>query len=1017
MATHIIKRMREDRIKAYKAKPSDLIEHYNGETSFMRSYKGRPLLELLQNAEDAMAENKKEGKVLVRFTNDYLLIANEGRPLTDKGLGAICNLHRSPKRSDIYVGNKGLGFKSILNWTDSPAIYSSEFNIFWDRKKSKKLIIDNEIFLKDIIDFKSEQIPLLRLPFETDPDKEVKSLLEQGFATVIKIPYKGYAKKEIKNNINQLDIHCFAFLKYIRELRIEGIINRTYIIERSKTDDYINVIITCGEEYKSYKVFEKKIDIKPNDDNAGNRTEVAIALPDQPIKNTYVYNFFKTREMNPLPFPIHGTFLLHEGRENIREDDKSYHDHLIKSIALLFKDKVLKYLSQKNSPDILMYLIPRSRDIDSFKHIERQLWIEYESVIKNTAFLPKICKEGFIKPRNVKLWSYNLGNLVLKQTDRIDNGYILPPKWQDKNDEINILEEFYGAEELSFDGYIVFLGLLDVKSYDITVNILDLVLELWDNASYWDKKSLEVCINKLSLWWLKDGKNYSFNNLPGHRYIFLTEPKWDLPNWMNLNIVHEDFLNILNNKDKSNNDTLLNKLKSIKFFNDFLKKPDNNSIVELLLSYIEQIKENKWWNKYGLNLLKVLIQLLKSHYASVNNSIPWGKKPSENIRSRLSCLLKLPTKSKDWMAPWKVYAGLDFGGHPKLEKYFMNHSDRGILLLPQRWLESIQKDFDMKNFLKYIGVSWYPKILPIENYYEIDECFQNQLNNIKELSNPFKESALSNDEWQLYLNYLDRNLYDYRKFTMRANWCIDGFPESLSFISDSSSIETAKVLWENIYDKYNMILLRQPKSGKGSQSPPQAHSTSIYSNEKLLTVAEWQIKKRPWIQTNSKPLLMNNIYYNPEDTFLETSISSRWNRLVPIVNVPDIEDSKERREFEIFCLEIGINDDMEKISFKTWETWLKRLSVVLSNMYDNNYIASLSSLVYKKFFKIISNAEQSGLHDWSNIKVPAWISEDKIEFINSSEVYYYDDAFFDNVRAKIIQKGIPLFILELNDCR
>lgn len=95
-----------------------------------REYEGRFLYELIQNAYDAQPVNA-EGDIVVLLDleegdHGVLYVANGGTPFTDHNFEAICDLARSDKAPDVSIGNKGVGFKSVLQVCQWPEIYSAE---------------------------------------------------------------------------------------------------------------------------------------------------------------------------------------------------------------------------------------------------------------------------------------------------------------------------------------------------------------------------------------------------------------------------------------------------------------------------------------------------------------------------------------------------------------------------------------------------------------------------------------------------------------------------------------------------------------------------------------------------------------------------------------------------------------------------------------------------------------------------------------------------------------------------
>jgi len=94
-----------------------------GEQAIARDHHGRHLLELLQNARDAVWKGQDPslpapGRILVGVTETGLFVANTGAPFclnNPDTRKAVQYLGRSDKPSDLgYVGHKGIGLKSVL---------------------------------------------------------------------------------------------------------------------------------------------------------------------------------------------------------------------------------------------------------------------------------------------------------------------------------------------------------------------------------------------------------------------------------------------------------------------------------------------------------------------------------------------------------------------------------------------------------------------------------------------------------------------------------------------------------------------------------------------------------------------------------------------------------------------------------------------------------------------------------------------------------------------------------------
>ncbi|MFB7122986.1 sacsin N-terminal ATP-binding-like domain-containing protein [Kitasatospora sp. NPDC056273] len=92
-------------------------------------YKGRVLVELLQNAHDAHLAKPGDGRVEILLDetegeHGVLYVANGGRELTPKRFDALRRVASSSKRPDEGIGHKGVGFKSVRQLAEAPELYS-----------------------------------------------------------------------------------------------------------------------------------------------------------------------------------------------------------------------------------------------------------------------------------------------------------------------------------------------------------------------------------------------------------------------------------------------------------------------------------------------------------------------------------------------------------------------------------------------------------------------------------------------------------------------------------------------------------------------------------------------------------------------------------------------------------------------------------------------------------------------------------------------------------------------------
>lgn len=115
--------------QVYLIDPDRLLASFHQENETAGDYAGRELLELLQNASDAAALIGKEADVRIDYDNDGIVIANTGAPFHTGGVRSLLMAHLSSKPDEQaarMIGQKGLGFRALLNWAPNVVLASDE---------------------------------------------------------------------------------------------------------------------------------------------------------------------------------------------------------------------------------------------------------------------------------------------------------------------------------------------------------------------------------------------------------------------------------------------------------------------------------------------------------------------------------------------------------------------------------------------------------------------------------------------------------------------------------------------------------------------------------------------------------------------------------------------------------------------------------------------------------------------------------------------------------------------------
>lgn len=296
------------------------------EVSTKSDYHGREIFELLQNAED---EKSDFVEIHLDSSKNLLSISNGGvkcTPFTEEGFCSIMMAEMSPKllSKQTYIGYKGLGFRSLLNWADEIRIYSSGVCCTFSTKIAKKYweedikchlspenVEQHERFAKERLGL-SYPMSILAIPqVEEDLDKE------KNYTTKIEVIFKKECESSIIEQIRSLTGKVLLFLTNIQSIKID-LNGEKSSIEKEKTgENTVRVKDSFnpdGVEYTLYK------DSGMCDVEINKCYEVCIAYDKKNHeKGNFIYTFFPTKVRIGLPCVIHATFDLNSSRNSLNE--------------------------------------------------------------------------------------------------------------------------------------------------------------------------------------------------------------------------------------------------------------------------------------------------------------------------------------------------------------------------------------------------------------------------------------------------------------------------------------------------------------------------------------------------------------------------------------------------------------------------------------------------------------------------------------------------------------------------
>ena len=200
-----------------------------------QEYEGRAILELIQNGHDAIGSDSS-GRIHVLLKQDgspALYVANDGASFGRANFLSIIRFGQSDKSAGEGIGNKGLGFRSVLLLTDHPEVYSRDPDDPADRgfsgysfrfpapEEMTGLTDDDQLGRRLAAEVSPFDLPV---PACAD-DPEVLRFAAEGFASVIKLPLRdSLAAAEARRQVDALasaEAPVLLFLSRISRVEIE----------------------------------------------------------------------------------------------------------------------------------------------------------------------------------------------------------------------------------------------------------------------------------------------------------------------------------------------------------------------------------------------------------------------------------------------------------------------------------------------------------------------------------------------------------------------------------------------------------------------------------------------------------------------------------------------------------------------------------------------------------------------------------------------------------------------------
>ncbi|XP_076882663.1 uncharacterized protein LOC143531203 [Bidens hawaiensis] len=310
------------------------------------------LMELIQNAEDnEYLEGVDPSLEFVITSKDItntgapatLLVFNNEKGFSRKNVESICSVGRSTKkglRKRGYIGEKGIGFKSVFLITSQPYIFSNGYKIRFNEKPCQ------HCSLGYIVPEWVEEDPTL---------SAIQSIYGSSAAlptTTLVLPLKSEKVKPVKDQLSSIHPEVLLFLSKIKRLSVREDnkdlkLNTVSAISISSEKNFVTLKSMDAESYTlhltadlsssqddtecGYYMWKQRFPVK-QENKVDVRSEVeewviTLAFPNGKRLNRGasmpgIYCFLPTETVTNFPFIIQSDFLLASSRENILWDNK-----------------------------------------------------------------------------------------------------------------------------------------------------------------------------------------------------------------------------------------------------------------------------------------------------------------------------------------------------------------------------------------------------------------------------------------------------------------------------------------------------------------------------------------------------------------------------------------------------------------------------------------------------------------------------------------------------------------------
>lgn len=688
------------------------------------------VLELIQNADDNKYESDEIPVLKFIIEPDKILIQNNESGFAEENILALCSVGESTKtKQDGYIGEKGIGFKSVFKISDEPQIFSKGYHFKFKR-------VDEDYGLGYIVPYWIEDVPDF----------------VDGKLTNILLPLNNNAKEEL-SKFSEIEPELLLFLRKLHRVEIQNKADNTFH-SYVKTQENGRIKLSSNKIVEYYKLVSQVLDVPENIHEETRQIPDTKLVLGFPIKQDgsakiqseqKVFAFLPTRSYG-FKFMIQADFLVPASREDIHKD-KKWNEWLRDNISTVFLESIEIFKNEENLKVSFYNYIPLESEItdEFFSKVVEQL--KDQLLYSNCVFTESV---RWLKPSQVFRASEEIRSLISNED----------------------LLEFFGKEFISklieenVDSKV--LDFLEVENFSINH-----LIELLKNTEWLEKKSNEwlvklygylnnklsksgiSTVKKLQIVRLKNGEMRS----PAKEIFFPLKKRHSYGFEKQLPFIDKEIV-------KGNEEFLKNL--------GVLNAEPFNVIENYILRDFENSDENQNWKSKTEEVRIGYINYIKDNLAEY-------EKIKGNL-DRLSNSIWITLKDNKFWLPNKIYLSKEYSNDTDLE--FLLSGIEDVHFIHPQYFELSKNDIkksesnkskrrekldkskkDWSDFFIKIGVQTKPVIYmePTSQYGYRNKIYSSPtIIKIIEENNPNKNSKL--------LKILDLNWDYYKNFIVNTIW-------------------------------------------------------------------------------------------------------------------------------------------------------------------------------------------------------------------------------------------------------